>query len=124
MVRRDVALAVGGFENAFRGLFEDQAFKVKIYLATPVFASGQCFDRYRQHAASCVQVADATGQQDAARERFLRWFDGYLRQQADVAPDIGRRLRRALLRYDHPRLHAVARRLRRVLGSSPGPGGS
>lgn len=116
MVRRDVALAVGGFEEEFRGLFEDQAFKVKIYLTTPIFVSGQCFDRYRQHQASCVQMADATGERDAARGRFLQWLDSYLRQSGNVDPEVRRRLQRALLRYRYPRLHSIARRVRQLIG--------
>ena len=35
MFRRDMALALGGFDDLFRGLFEDQVFRTKVYLRAP-----------------------------------------------------------------------------------------
>jgi glycosyltransferase involved in cell wall biosynthesis len=50
LVRREVLDRTGGFEERFRGLYEDQAFCAKICLDTPVFASSECCCRYRQHS--------------------------------------------------------------------------
>ncbi len=49
MVRTSVACAVGGFEEQFRGLYDDQAFHAKVALAYPVVAHEACLARYLQH---------------------------------------------------------------------------
>src|ERR1700758_3779735 len=54
LVRRSVFEAVGGFEDRFRGAFEDQAFLNKVYLRYSVYISSRVWLRYRQHDASCI----------------------------------------------------------------------
>ena len=71
LLRRTVIEELGGFEEHFRGFYEDQAFLAKLYLRTPVYVSSACWDRYRQHPASCVaQVADS-GKYHEVRSYFL-----------------------------------------------------
>ena len=80
LMRTAVARAVGGFEEQFRGLYDDQAFHAKVTLAHPVLAHSACVARYRQHAGSCC--AEARGDvalQQAGRANFLRWLAGYRR---------------------------------------------
>ncbi len=81
LVRRDAAVRVGGFEAHFTGMYEDQAFFSKLLLHAPAYASGQTWDRYRQHPESCYAVSKATGGREIARRYFLRWFRRYLRDQ-------------------------------------------
>lgn len=92
LARREAVEAVGGFEDRFTGLFEDQAFVAKSFLRHDVFVMGECLDLYRQHPASSCAVA--TRSPDAlrrARLAYLDWLRDYLeRQGAD------RRLRRAV----------------------------
>src|SRR5215470_16887581 len=71
MVRRDVMERIGGFEESFRGLYEDQVFCTKICLNEVVFASSECSNLYRQHFASASAVAQRTGQHRFARLSFL-----------------------------------------------------
>jgi glycosyltransferase involved in cell wall biosynthesis len=78
LVRRAAALSVGGFEDQFTGMYEDQAFFSKLLLRAPVFASRETWDRYRQHPDSCYAVSKATGRRAAARHFFLAWFRRYL----------------------------------------------
>jgi SAM-dependent methyltransferase len=78
LLRRDVVEVVGGFEPAFRGMHDDQAFVAKVCLSTSILASGECWDRYRQHPDSCYAVARATGQHRPARRFFLEWLKAYL----------------------------------------------
>ena len=61
LLRREVIERVGGFEEQFDvqrlyQLYEDQAFLVKLYLASPVFAAGECWSRYRIHPDSCMSL--------------------------------------------------------------------
>jgi glycosyltransferase involved in cell wall biosynthesis len=84
LVRRESAESVGGFEAHFTGVhmvYEDQAFFSKLLLCAPAFASGETWDRYRQHAESCYAVSKATGGREVARHYFLKWFQEYLRGQ-------------------------------------------
>lgn len=81
LVRRDVMEAVGGYEETFRGMYEDQVLNAKLCLETPVFVASACWFRYRRHAESCVVEANKTGQKHASRKRFLQWLEQYLRQR-------------------------------------------
>jgi glycosyltransferase involved in cell wall biosynthesis len=87
LVRRAVITAVGGFEEAFRGEYEDQVFCAKVCTTRPVFASGRTWYRYRQHPGSCVAEGLRTGDTVQARVTFLRWLRRYLLGQrvTDVA---------------------------------------
>jgi glycosyltransferase involved in cell wall biosynthesis len=84
LVRRATAVSVGGFEAHFIGVnmvYEDQAFFSKLLLRGPTFASGETWDRYRQHPESCYAVSKATGGREVARHYFLKWLRRYLQDQ-------------------------------------------
>ena len=99
LVRREVVEAVGGFEAAFRGLYEDQAFTSKVYLHAPVLLARMRSDRYRQHPESCVYTTTQLGKYDAARETFLRWLGRYLNAQGVRDVGVRRAFRRAWWRH-------------------------
>ena len=61
LVRRRAFLAVGGFEESFRGFGEDLVFFAKFCLRHPVYVSDECWDRYRQHSDSVTALAEAQG---------------------------------------------------------------
>ena len=91
LIRRGAYERLGGFEESFRALFEDQAFFAKVFLDERVFVSGHCWDRYRQHEESACSVGLRTGELhpldlNPAREAFLSWLDRYLRAK-HVADD-------------------------------------
>lgn len=75
LVRRSAFEAVGGFEQRFRGLYEDQAFYIKIYLRYPIYISSRSWLRYRQHDASCCGQMSRS---ESWRRRgdFLDWLQG------------------------------------------------
>lgn len=77
LVRRDLVAAIGGWEESFRGLYEDQVFFAKLCLAARIRITPECNDRYRQHDASCCAVGARTGEEAVARRAFLRWLDVY-----------------------------------------------
>jgi glycosyltransferase involved in cell wall biosynthesis len=52
LVRREAVARVGGFEDAFHGMYEDQVFFYKLCLSEPVYVTHHCWDWYRQHRAS------------------------------------------------------------------------
>jgi glycosyltransferase involved in cell wall biosynthesis len=81
-VRRSVALEVGGFEDSFRGLYEDQVFASKILARYPVYVLQAYLARYRHHAGSWTRRAKApraAGDDAIAHSaRFADWLLGYL----------------------------------------------
>jgi glycosyltransferase involved in cell wall biosynthesis len=99
LVRRAVLEKVGGFEESFRGLYEDQVMFAKVSLAGPVFVSTERWARYRQHPDSCCSVADRTGVRDAARRHFLEWLERYVAASAPVGGELRQVVRRALRPY-------------------------
>lgn len=112
LVRREAIDRVGGFEEIFRGEYEDQAFCAKICLSAPVFASSRCWYRYRQHPESAVSVGHATGQTDAARLIFLEWLSRYLSDQGMKDLGVWWSLRKEYWRYTHSGLFWLSRRMR------------
>jgi glycosyltransferase involved in cell wall biosynthesis len=78
LVRRAAIERAGGFEERFRGMFEDQVFYAKVCLEAPVFVSSECLYRYRRHPRSCTSVVENSGQYDSAWRTFLEWLAAYL----------------------------------------------
>jgi glycosyltransferase involved in cell wall biosynthesis len=113
LVRRDVLERVGGFEERFRTMYEDQAFLIKAYHRTPVWVSSQCLDRYRKHAG---QIMTSTSREEyhRVRQEFLRWYEGWLQDEGIDDDVVWRALQRAGWSYRHPRLAAVRRRVGRT----------
>lgn len=107
LVRREAIEKVGGFEECFQGMYEDQAFYAKMFLSTPVFVASGCWDRYRQHPASCCSIATSKGQRDIARLFFLNWLEEYLFKQSVADTEVWKVLKTELLPYRHPRLYKL-----------------
>jgi glycosyltransferase involved in cell wall biosynthesis len=107
LVRRAVLERTGGFEEKFRGMYEDQAFCAKICLATRVFVSGECWHPYRQHPGSASAVAHRTNQHRPARLFFLHWLESYLSKHGIEDAAVWRTLEKELWQCQHPFLTRV-----------------
>ena len=81
---------VGGYEESFRGMFEDQAFLAKLYLARRSLYPSECHDKYRMHVDSCVSRSTRAGRNDEATRRFLDWLERYLTAEEIRDPEIWR----------------------------------
>ena len=126
MVRRKAVEAIGGWENSFRGLFEDQVLLAKLALAVPAVPMSACLDRYRQHDHSVSAVAGRVKTQDA-RKTFLAWLEGYLHQMgvhdASIEKALAASRPSAPRRWLPPGARRVARAVRRWRnGQWPPPG--
>jgi glycosyltransferase involved in cell wall biosynthesis len=99
LLRREAAERVGGFEDQFRGMYEDQAFFSKVLLRFSAFASGETWDRYRQHPDSCYAMAKATGGREVARRFYLNWFRQHLQQHGLVDGPVWRAVVQELRRF-------------------------
>ena len=92
LVRSNAIKRIGGFEESFKGYYEDQAFLTKLYLKETIFVSDGCWDRYRIHPASCSAVVNQTGQYNSLRKHFLEWLKEYLRMEGVRDPKIWKAL--------------------------------
>jgi hypothetical protein len=106
---------VGGFEEIFRGLYEDQAFFAKICLSAPVYVSSVCSARYRQHPSSNYSRTQETGDYSSARLAFLNWLAEYLVKQGAHDNGVWKALQSELLPFRHPNLHRLIQRARHGL---------
>ncbi len=123
LIRREIVQAVGGFEDSFRGMFEDQAFFYKVCLSATVFVESGCWDRYRQHDNSACSVAQAQGycdpfQLNPAHLTFLNWFEQYLTQQGVRDRSVWQALNTALFPYRHPKLYQMKNFVRSLIPAS------
>jgi glycosyltransferase involved in cell wall biosynthesis len=78
LVRKEIVDEVGGYEDSFWGMHEDMVFHSKICLKYPVYVSGDCWYRYRQHSESCTYVSFDGEHHREARGIFLSWLKKYL----------------------------------------------
>ena len=118
LLRRDAVAAVGGFEDAFRGMFEDQVFFVKVELAFPVIVADECWAKYRQHPHNRSAVGRNTPAYRAVRLRYLQWVEEYLVAQRIESREVWRTLRSELRPLRYPRAYRLAALMRRVVGRS------
>ena len=82
-IRREVVLAVGGFEASFRDMYEDQVFTSKIYLEYRVYVLQGWLVKYRRHPGSWTRYLKDTGQfvdglPHATTDAFHAWLRAYV----------------------------------------------
>ena len=110
LLRREVLTLVDGFEEDWTGkyqLYEDQAFLSKVYLNVPVYASSQCWIRYRLHPQSCSSRVIQSGEYDTVRYFFLNWLENYLPKQRVNNKEIWNALKSALFPHRYPVLNRL-----------------
>jgi glycosyltransferase involved in cell wall biosynthesis len=125
LARRDAMQAVGGYEDEFRGMYDDQVFFCKLGLKYPVYVTRQWSYRYRRHQESIVWVTNYAGEKLHYRKLFLNWLTGYLSEEGIRDPRIWKSLMEERWKCRHPRLEEhrqsvvdlsarILRRLRRI----------
>jgi glycosyltransferase involved in cell wall biosynthesis len=117
IVRKSVALDVGGFDERIEHLFEDQVLLAKICVRYPVFVESGCWDQYRQHPRSTSHQAISSGsyhptRPNPAHRDYLAWLKNHLAETGICDPELNAALHAATWPYRHP----VLDRLRRAAG--------
>jgi glycosyltransferase involved in cell wall biosynthesis len=131
MIRRQVLLESGGFDERFVALFEDQTLFFRLNLRSVGFFSSEVWMNYRLHPQSMMSTEMRAGNFHAARRIFLEWAEQQI-WSGPGAPDprLVAALSRALDTCRRPwldRARRVRRRLSRLLprsSSRPGQSGS
>lgn len=90
-VRRSVALDVGGFEDSFRNMYEDQVFTTKIYLEHRVYVLQDWLVKYRRHPESWTRRLKETGEfvdglPHPTTDAFHAWLSAYVRSHDTQHP--------------------------------------
>jgi glycosyltransferase involved in cell wall biosynthesis len=91
LMRRSAIADVGGFDESFAAMFEDQLFFAKILLHFPVFVSARCWAKYRQHNASTSVMSAEAGGDLATQIAYLERIRHYVREQRRC-PSVHRRV--------------------------------
>jgi glycosyltransferase involved in cell wall biosynthesis len=117
LLRHEAALAVGGFEEAFTGDYDDQVFLAKVCLQFPVLTASRCWYRYRRHPGSTYEVGLRTGATHTARLAFLTWLSGYIAGGARRWPDVWWACQVERWRFTQPRVFSLVRRFERLTGA-------
>ncbi|QHG15289.1 glycosyltransferase [Nostoc sp. ATCC 53789] len=109
MVKREILEAIAGFEESFRGLYEDQVFYAKVCLKAPVFVTNECWAKYRQHPNSCCSSTHNTKHEYEGRLFFLKWLEKYLTEQGAKDTEVWQALQKHLWAYHHPMLSKLTK---------------
>jgi len=92
VVRRDALERLGGFEDAFGGLYDDQVFYSKIWLNYPVLVVPGWLEKYRQHPNSMCAQAKGSPAEREARTAYLDWLTSYVRDHGLEGTPLWRQL--------------------------------
>lgn len=112
IIRRKDLEKVGGFENRFAGMFEDQAAFLKLMLENPVYVSSRTWARYRQHPDSCTSQSEAGGDTRTAYLDYLQWAEAEVAARRPDDVRLTRALARKRREVSHPSMFAVEQWLR------------
>lgn len=117
LIKREVVEAVGGFEDNFRAMYEDQAFFAKICLKYPVFIESGSWDKYRQHSNSTCYIAMQSGEYHLTEMsityyNYLIWLKEYLIKQKFTNQEIWLTLEKMLFFSRYPLLYRIYLRIR------------
>jgi glycosyltransferase involved in cell wall biosynthesis len=92
----------GGFNAAFKGMYEDQVFLTKMYLNENIYISTDCNNIYRQRHDSLVYTAFSQGTYQKNRMFFLEWFEKYLKSVDNTDMKLKGMLKKAIFPLRYP----------------------
>jgi glycosyltransferase involved in cell wall biosynthesis len=90
MIRQEALAAAGGWEEMFRGMYDDQVLYSKLLLRDiGVYVTSQWLYRYRQHDKSiCSMAAPKENESLDCRKMYLEWLKQYLIDKGQLSEDI------------------------------------
>jgi GT2 family glycosyltransferase len=126
LARRELVERVGGFDESFPGLYDDQCY-AKMMLAAPVYVAIRLRDKYRIHRDSMWSVAERACDVGRVHLRYLNWLDSYLNTNGLAHGPLRRAIRAEQWRQRHPHLTRIQRgagkRIRAVIPHATGQRG-
>jgi glycosyltransferase involved in cell wall biosynthesis len=101
LLRHNVVECFGGFDGQFGGMYEDQAFYVKVCLQAPVLVGNEFLTKNRMRDDSLCAGTMTSGRYHHERLRFLRWVARYLSEHEVGDAEVWKALRTELWPYCH-----------------------
>ena len=117
MVRREVAIAVGGFveeSHEHHGQYDDQFFYVKVGLEAHVLTADKLWCKYRQHSEATTYIEHKANRHTAARLHWLNWIAGYLFEREVKDVELWKLLQEEQVRTYNRRLNNLERALKQA----------
>jgi glycosyltransferase involved in cell wall biosynthesis len=97
LVRHRALDRAGGFNERFNPqthqLYEDLAFLTAMHLSTPVYVSDVSLEKYRRGRQSMWHRAEATSDEESARQFYFCWLRNYLTEKGVTDPNIWKHVR-------------------------------
>jgi len=103
-IRKSFAVNVGGFEDKFKGLYDDQVFCAKMCAHFPAYIISEPLYLYRQHAESCTGLLSAVREDywNLGKLKFLTWLNQYLKSANVYPADVRHYVNRSRLKLKYP----------------------
>lgn len=115
ILRADVVRAVGGFDESFRRMYEDQEFFARVALRYSVYVAGSCWAKYRQHPSSITARPERRIQYLRHRRPLLAAMEQHLAaSEWSADSDLRDAVDRETWAARHPYLHVLSRALRKL----------
>ncbi len=108
-IRREAALAVGGFNEDFRTLYEDQVFHFRMGMRFSIWVDDEVLARYRQHDQSACNLEGRSTSDLRMRPVFLAWLKQHLTETGCDDPRIWAAWQAEMLRFDRPLYWSITR---------------
>ncbi|MDT7041524.1 glycosyltransferase family 2 protein [Candidatus Nitronereus thalassa] len=110
LVDRGILQQVGGFEESFRSIYDDQVLYAKLGLHVTAFVSGKCWFRYRQHDKQRCSLTVQSGEHHAVRREYLLWLERYLKRCNVLDKEVWVVFHQEFQRYQYWHIKLVRRR--------------
>jgi len=110
ILKKELLIKHGGFEETFRGMYEDQVMLSKLYLNEPIYIASTCRNRYRQRSDSLVNSSHGAAYHQV-RKQYLHWLKLYLQNRQLRYKEVENLLQNALRPYRPSPLRYLLRKL-------------
>lgn len=107
LIEKQAIEDVGGYEEIFRGNYEDAVLLVKVCLKSTVFVSNECWYKYRQHPDCSSKITKKAGQSNTTQLFFLNWAKQYFSEQGVTDNEVWQALESAFFPHHHPKLYQL-----------------
>jgi glycosyltransferase involved in cell wall biosynthesis len=107
LARRSAIESVGGFEDEYTGLYEDQVFYARMMLSHPIVVTTGWREKYRRHPRASTKLTRTSGGTYEEHRKYIEWLNGYLSGTEWEGTELWRLARRRLWYTHHRRLEAV-----------------
>lgn len=112
-VKKNIFDSVGGFEEEFTGMYDDQVLYSKLMLNSKIFVDENFYDLYRQHNTSTCYHAIKSNSVHNYEYIFLSWLNRYVSNNFSNYSKLLRITKRLLSLCSFPRIYNIYNKFNR-----------